>query len=52
MPRDLIYDPYERDTALNPYPVFRRLRDEVPLYYSDQHAFYAPVDDYPLRELI
>ena len=35
------YDPY--DVALNadPYPVLRRLRDEVPLYYNEQYDFYA-----------
>jgi len=35
------YDPY--DVALNadPYPMFRRLRDESPLYYNAEHDFYA-----------
>jgi cytochrome P450 len=26
---------------MNPYPVFRRLREEAPLYYNGQYDFYA-----------
>ena len=26
---------------MNPYPVFRRLREEAPLYYNEQYDFYA-----------
>jgi cytochrome P450 len=38
---DIYYDPW--DTALNenPYPMFRRMRDEAPLYYNEEHDFYA-----------
>jgi cytochrome P450 len=38
---DVYYDPY--DVALNadPYPMFRRLREEAPLYYNSRHDFYA-----------
>src|SRR4029453_10821779 len=34
-------DPY--DVAINaaPYPVFRRLREEAPLYYNEPHDFFA-----------
>lgn len=35
------YDPYRRDIVLNPYPVYKRLRDEAPLYYNEQYDFYA-----------
>jgi cytochrome P450 len=38
---DLYYDPYDRDTALDPHPLFRRLREEAPLYYNEQLDFYA-----------
>jgi cytochrome P450 len=38
---DLYYDPYDLEIMANPYPVFRRLREEAPLYYNDQHDFYA-----------
>ncbi|MGH8515990.1 MAG: cytochrome P450 [Panacagrimonas sp.] len=35
------YDPYLPEIAANPYPVFRRLREEAPLYYNAEHDFYA-----------
>ncbi|BBZ01604.1 cytochrome P450 [Mycolicibacterium chitae] len=38
---DLYYDPYNIDLNMNPYPVFARFREEAPLYYNEQHDFYA-----------
>ena len=38
---DLYYDPYDRDIDADPYPVYRRLREEAPLYYNEEHDFYA-----------
>ena len=38
---DLYYDPYDRDIDADPYPVYRRLRDEAPLYYNEPYDFYA-----------
>lgn len=38
---DVYYDPYDVDVEADPYPVFRRLRDETPLYYNAPHDFYA-----------
>src|SRR4051794_31840536 len=35
------YDPYDATIDADPYPVWRRLRDETPLYYNEQHDFYA-----------
>ncbi len=35
------YDPYDFGIDTDPYPVFRRLRDEAPLYYNDKYDFYA-----------
>ncbi|WP_409427199.1 cytochrome P450 [Mycobacterium sp. SMC-11] len=35
------YDPYDVDLNSNPYPMFRRLREEAPLYYNAEHDFYA-----------
>ena len=35
------WDPYRPDFWMNPYPVFRRLREEAPLYYNQQYDFYA-----------
>src|SRR5580692_4486686 len=38
---DVYYDPYDVEIDADPYPVFRRLREEAPLYYNDRHDFYA-----------
>jgi cytochrome P450 len=35
------WDPYNPVYFKNPYPVFRRLREEAPLYYNAEHGFYA-----------
>ena len=35
------YDPYNVEINADPYPVFRRLREEAPLYYNEPHDFYA-----------
>ena len=35
------YDPYDVDINADPYPAFRRLREEAPLYYNEQYDFYA-----------
>lgn len=38
---DVYYDPYDVDINADPYPVYRRLREEAPLYYNERHDFYA-----------
>ena len=38
---DLIYDPYDHSIMVDPHALFRRIREEAPLYYSDEHDFYA-----------
>jgi len=35
------YDPYDFEIDADPYPVWRRLRDEAPLYFNDKYEFYA-----------
>ena len=30
---DLVYDPYDHETIFDPHALFRRLRDEAPVYY-------------------
>ena len=35
------YDPYDVELNADPYPAFRRLREEAPLYYNERHDFYA-----------
>jgi cytochrome P450 len=46
---ELYYDPWDFEIDLDPYPAYRRLRDESPVYYNEQHKFwgisrYADVD--------
>ncbi len=38
---DVYYDPDDVEIYADPYPVFRRLREEAPLYYNERHDFYA-----------
>jgi cytochrome P450 len=40
-PTEVYYDPYDVGIDADPYPVFRRLREEAPLYYNGAHDFYA-----------
>ncbi|KUI37310.1 cytochrome P450 [Mycobacterium sp. GA-2829] len=46
---DLYYDPWHVDIDADPYPTYRRLRDEQPVYHNEEHGFwgvsrYADVD--------
>jgi cytochrome P450 len=38
---NVYYDPYDREILADPYPVFRRMRAEAPLYYNEVYDFYA-----------
>jgi cytochrome P450 len=38
---DLNYDPFSVETGYDPHALFRRMRDEAPLYYSEEHDFWA-----------
>jgi cytochrome P450 len=38
---ELYYDPWHADLNADPYPMFKRFRDEAPLYYNAVHDFYA-----------
>jgi cytochrome P450 len=35
------WDPYRPDLNENPYPTFKRLREEAPLYYNKEYDFFA-----------
>jgi cytochrome P450 len=37
----LLFDPYDYAFHEDPYPVYARLRREAPLYYSEEHDFWA-----------
>ena len=38
---DLVFNPYDYDFHEDPYPYYRRLRDEAPLYRNDELKFWA-----------
>lgn len=38
---ELRWDPFDHALHKNPYPVWRRLRDEAPVYHNEQYDFYA-----------
>lgn len=38
---DLRWDPFDRTLHKDPYGVWRRLRDEAPLYHNEQYDFYV-----------
>jgi len=40
LPSDL-YDPYDHDLQVDPYPVYRELRDAHPVYRNESRGFWA-----------
>lgn len=38
---DLYYDPFDFDIDDDPYPIWKRMRDEAPLYYNEKYNFFA-----------
>ena len=38
---DVSYDPYDVEILADPYFIFRRLREEAPLYYNERYDFFA-----------
>ncbi|ULE33132.1 cytochrome P450 [Mycobacterium sp. IDR2000157661] len=38
---DIYYDPFDFDIDDNPYPIWKRMRDEAPLYHNEKYGFYA-----------
>ncbi|HSW15125.1 MAG TPA: cytochrome P450 [Solimonas sp.] len=39
--KGISWDPYNPELSRNPYPVYKRLREELPLYYNEEHDFFA-----------
>ena len=37
----LVFDPYCQEFFDDPYEVYRRMRQEAPVYYSEEYDFYA-----------
>ncbi len=38
---DVYYDPYDVGINADPYPTYKRLRDEAPLYYNERYNVWA-----------
>jgi cytochrome P450 len=38
---DVYYDPFDFEIDTDPYPIWKRLREERPLYYNERYDFYA-----------
>ncbi len=38
---DLYYDPFDIEIDNDPHPLWRRMRDEAPLYHNDKYEFFA-----------
>ena len=39
--RDVYYDPYDAAINADPYPTFKRLRDEAPIYHNERFDVWA-----------
>lgn len=37
----LYYDPYDYQIDANPHPIWKRLRDEAPVYHNEKYDFWA-----------
>jgi cytochrome P450 len=38
---DIYYDPYDFEIDADPYPIWKRMRDEMPLYRNDRYDLFA-----------
>ena len=38
---EIYYDPYDIEIDKDPHPIWRRMRDEAPLWHNDRHDFWA-----------
>jgi len=36
--KEMIFEPYSQGVAANPYPVYKRLREENPIFYSGEYG--------------
>src|ERR1700742_1058225 len=37
----VVFDPFSEEFFNDPYETYRRMREEAPVYYSEEHDFYA-----------
>jgi cytochrome P450 len=38
---DIYYDPFDTEIDKDPHPLWKRMRDEAPLYYNEKYDFFA-----------
>ncbi len=38
---EIRYDPFDYAVDVDPHPIWKRMRDEAPLYRNDEYDFYA-----------
>jgi cytochrome P450 len=38
---DIYYDPFDKAIDVDPHPLWKRMRDEAPLYHNEKFGFYA-----------
>ena len=38
---EIYYDPYDYEIDADPHPIWKRMRDEAPVYYNETYDFYA-----------
>ncbi|ABW13602.1 cytochrome P450 [Parafrankia sp. EAN1pec] len=41
MTDDLYWDPFDKEIDVNPHPLWKRMRDEAPVYHNEKFDFYA-----------
>ncbi|MGF7235389.1 MAG: cytochrome P450 [Frankia sp.] len=41
MTDDLYWDPFDKAIDVDPHPLWRRMRDDAPVYHNEKFAFYA-----------
>src|SRR5260370_30045332 len=38
---EVYYDPYDFEIDIDPYPTWKRMREEMPLYHNEKYDFFA-----------
>jgi cytochrome P450 len=47
----IYYDPYDYDIDAHPHPLWKRMRDEAPLYYNEKYDFFAVTRYQDVRDM-
>ena len=38
---EVVFDPFSEEFFNGPYEIYRRMREESPVYYNEEYGFYA-----------